>query len=355
MVISLKNNYLLVVLILLFISDSAFAQLVANAGPDQNLCPGASITIGGSPAATGGLAPYTYHWAPSSGLSSTTSPNPTASALADVNYTLTVTDDTGAVSTDVMNITFNYIQYVNAGKDTSICVNSHALIGGTLNVTGMGITYSWSPTTSLDNGTIPRPTSTPAATTTYTLTATVAGCPPKTDQVTVTVIPTPAINAGPDVTIYNGQTVTLHATGAYHYSWAPIGTLTYYYTPNPDAEPHITTTYIVYGTDHTGECPASDSVTVTVIPSDTAIFYNTFTPNGDGNNDTWYIGNIEKYPNNNLEVYNRNGRLVFKATDYQNTWDGKAFGEDLPAATYFYVMDLGDDRGKRHGTVTIIR
>ena len=113
-------------------------------------------------------------------------------------------------------------------------------------------------------------------------------------------------------------------------------------------------TYYLYGTDNSNTCPNYDSVIVTVIPNDELVFYNTFTPNNDGNNDTWYIGNVYKYPNNKLEIYNRNGKLVYKASSYVNNWDGHAFGERLPAGTYFWVFELGDGKGKKHGDVTII-
>ncbi|MCX6296024.1 MAG: gliding motility-associated C-terminal domain-containing protein, partial [Bacteroidetes bacterium] len=265
-----------------------------------------------------------------------------------------VTDDTGAVASDIVVASLYYIDNIDAGNDTSICENSHALLGGDLNINGAGISYSWMPTTYLDNNTLPRPTSTPLLTTTYTLTATSATCPPFIDNVTVTIIPTPNINAGPDVTIQEGEVTTLNASGGFYYAWAPLP-IEYQYTYNPDVEPVVTTTYYLYGTYLSNKCANYDSVIVTVIPNDEVVFYNTFTPNNDGNNDTWYIGNIYKYPNNKLEVYNRNGKIVFKANSYRNTWDGYAFGEALPEGTYFFVMDLGDGKGVKHGTVTIIK
>jgi gliding motility-associated-like protein len=350
-----RFNYLISLSLLLAFCSSSFAQLAAHAGPDKLICPGSSTTIGGSPAATGGLAPYTYSWSPPNFLSSTTSPNPSCALGSYASYTLTVTDDTGAVATDVAVMSLNYIANVSAGNDTSICVNSYALLGGELNVSGAGVTYSWSPTTYLNSNTLPRPTCTPLTTITYTLTATPSGCPILTDVVSVTIIPTPIIDAGLDVTINEGESTVLHATGGFYYAWSPQSTLTYFYTANPDAEPLVTTTYYLYGTDVTNKCPAYDSVTVTVVPADEVVFYNTFTPNNDGNNDTWYIGNIYKYPNNKLQIFNRNGKLVFSKNGYTNTWDGKAFGESLPEATYYYVMDLGDGKGIRHGTVTIIK
>ena len=203
---------------------------------------------------------------------------------------------------------------------------------------------------------MPNPTcSNPIQTTTYTLTATISGCPPKTDVVDVTVIPTPKIDAGINITIQEGETATLNGTGGSVYDWSPKNTLTYPYTANPNAEPTATTTYYLYGADPANKCPAYDSVIVFVEPKDKVVFYNTFTPNNDGNNDTWYIGNIFKYPNNSLEIYNRDGKLLYKTTQYTNSWDGKAYGNALPAGTYFYIMDLGDGNEKYHGTVTIVK
>jgi gliding motility-associated-like protein len=347
----LRSTYL-IALLLLFCMPS-YGQLTANAGPDKSVCPGVATNIGGTPPATGGLAPYTYSWSPSAFLNSTSVPNPTCIALSYVTYTLTITDDTGAVATDQVVISPYYITYVDAGNDTSICENSYALLGNDMNLAGMGVTYSWLPTTFLDNNTLPRPTSSPLTTITYTLTASSASCPPKVDMVTITIIPTPNIDAGPDITINEGEVGTLHGSGGFFYAWSPTPVV-YPYTADPDVEPVINTTYYLYGTDESNKCPAFDSVHVIVIPSDDLVFYNTFTPNNDGSNDTWYIGNIYKYPNNKLEIYNRYGKLVFKTSAYKNTWNGDAFGETLPEGTYFYVLDLGDGKGKKNGTVTII-
>lgn len=66
-------------------------------------------------------------------------------------------------------------------------------------------------------------------------------------------------------------------------------------------------------------------------------------PNGDGKNDYWVVENLELYPDNSLEIYNRWGNLVFKAHPYNNDWDGRDIGsgtnDKLPAGTYFYILD----------------
>ena len=69
-------------------------------------------------------------------------------------------------------------------------------------------------------------------------------------------------------------------------------------------------------------------------------------PNGDGHNDTWTIPGIELYPEAVVELYNRWGNLVYKASPYLNDFAGYSNGlatvgnQKLPAGTYFYVIIL---------------
>jgi hypothetical protein len=78
-----------------------------------------------------GLAPYTYTWSPSAGLSSTTGASVTTSPFASTNYTVTVSDANSCTSTDVSNIILNPIPIVNAGSDVSFCngLSNNALTG----------------------------------------------------------------------------------------------------------------------------------------------------------------------------------------------------------------------------------
>lgn len=78
---------------------------------------------------------------------------------------------------------------------------------------------------------------------------------------------------------------------------------------------------------------------------DSIIIYNAFSPNNDGTNEVFKIKNIEQYPKNTVKVYNRWGNLVFETENYQNTWHG-TFKDNslLPDGTYFYHIDLGDNR-----------
>ncbi|MFK7936328.1 MAG: gliding motility-associated C-terminal domain-containing protein, partial [Saprospiraceae bacterium] len=72
------------------------------------------------------------------------------------------------------------------------------------------------------------------------------------------------------------------------------------------------------------------------------LVYNGFSPNNDGLNDYFNIDGLENYPDHEVKVFNRNGQLIFEATDYQNDWSGTSGLEELPEDTYFYIIDLGN-------------
>ena len=74
------------------------------------------------------------------------------------------------------------------------------------------------------------------------------------------------------------------------------------------------------------------------------------TPNGDGINDFLEISELEQSPNNLVRVYDRNGLLVFKRTNYVNEFEGYATEGDvvinrskgLPSGVYFYLVNMHD-------------
>jgi gliding motility-associated-like protein len=83
---------------------------------------------------------------------------------------------------------------------------------------------------------------------------------------------------------------------------------------------------------------------------------NGFTPNGDGMNDIWELSDLsELYPNMRIQVFNRWGQMVFSSKGYSNPWNGKRQGQDLPTATYYYIIALSNDIDPLQGNVTIIR
>lgn len=81
-----------------------------------------------------------------------------------------------------------------------------------------------------------------------------------------------------------------------------------------------------------------------------------FSPNADNVNDTWLLENIEQYLEASVEVYSEWGGLVFRSVGYETPWNGTFNGKDLPAATYYFILNPnreGEDVQK--GPITIFR
>lgn len=114
-------------------------------------------------------------------------------------------------------------------------------------------------------------------------------------------------------------------------------------------------TYAVTVTDGLG-CSVSKGIKVGELCKDPGI-PDTFTPNGDGVNDTWEIPEIDRFPNHEVRIFNRWGNVVFAADGNYTPWHGtNTNGEELPASGYFFVIKLNDPTGiVWTGSVTIIR
>ncbi len=82
------------------------------------------------------------------------------------------------------------------------------------------------------------------------------------------------------------------------------------------------------------------------------------TPNNDGINDAFVVpclANVDRFPNSEVSIFNQWGDEVFHAKTYQNDWKGTFDGEDLPAGTYFYIIDLADGNKPMSGYLIIQR
>ena len=108
----------------------------------------------------------------------------------------------------------------------------------------------------------------------------------------------------------------------------------------------------------TNGCTTFDDVTVLVgsNPSRFINQVNLITPNGDGQNDVLYFGNLAKYGPNTLKIFNRWGNVVYDRVNYQDgddRFDGTYKGKELPAGTYYYILSFRGEDIKQ--TLTIVR
>jgi gliding motility-associated-like protein len=84
---------------------------------------------------------------------------------------------------------------------------------------------------------------------------------------------------------------------------------------------------------------------------------NILSANGDGVNDAWVIKDLEKFPDNEVRIFDRAGRVIYNVKNYQNTWTGNLGNVPLAEDAYYYVITLKKD-GKtefKKGFITIIK
>ncbi len=98
----------------------------------------------------------------------------------------------------------------------------------------------------------------------------------------------------------------------------------------------------------------NNTATVTLqVEGQDLMFPNVITPNGDGKNERFVIGGLEKYPGSALYIYNRWGNMVYQSKDYHNDWNGSALND----GTYYYILEVRTAQGTRKykGWIEILR
>ncbi len=387
------------------------AQTAAGCGPPNGT---AEVT------AMGGTVTYTYNWAPAGGtgqtatglnpgtytvivtdangcstmqtitvMSNTTAPIVTATSSSDLNCTITsstlrgisagnsmvwnggtlvnvadpaIVNEAGIYTVTATDLTNNCTASSTVsvqgapgptltGEAINTCLGkSDGAI--TLITTGTGLTYSWS------NASISQNQS-GLASGSYTVTITdVNGCT-ATTATSILQLPNPIANAGIDETIIQGQRIQLSASGGTSYLWSPSVSLNYNNIYNPVASPSQTTNYVVTVTDGSS-CTAKDSVLITVIDCNASELFvpTAFSPNGDGQNDVFYIRAPDCITQIEITLYDRWGELVFETINPGQGWDGTFRGKSLGTGVFSFYLTANLSNGQhisRKGNVTLLR
>jgi gliding motility-associated-like protein len=314
-----------------------------NAGPDTAMCFGTPIQL----QATGA---FSYFWLPPADatLSCNVCLNPLANPTRDTMYVVRGRTIFGCLANDTV-----FVKVRQPYTTTLLPANPVICLNKSVQLEARGgDRFVWSPATGLSNPNIAKPLASPVATTTYTVTATDSlNCFNQNASITVTVLPLPTINAGPDQTIAAGGSAALNTIstgGALNYLWRPISGLSCSNCPSPVAAPQATTSYVVRVTNG-GGCLAEDTVTVFVVCDNNNFFIpNTFSPNGDGINDVFYPRGkgIERIKS--MIIFNRWGERVFEKREFAindptQGWNGRnstVNGSKLNADVYTYFIEI---------------
>jgi gliding motility-associated-like protein len=65
-----------------------------------------------------------------------------------------------------------------------------------------------------------------------------------------------------------------------------------------------------------------------------------FTPNGDGNNESWNIVGIERQPTAKIYIFDRYGKLLKQLDPSGPGWDGTYRGVQMPSDDYWFVVEF---------------
>ena len=238
---------------------------------------------------------------------------------------------------------------IASASGTTVCMGQNAI----LTATGGG-NYSWS-----NGATTSSITVTPISAATYSVIVSIGSCV-DTASASVGVVPSPTVVVSSNVTITQGQSTTLSATGGGNYTWSNGET-----TASISVAPAATTTFCVVADN--GSCSDTACVIVVVEPIDCSFgtvgelfIPNAFSPNGDGENERLKLlyGNYSCIDTYKFAVYNRWGEKVFESEIPGEEWDGTYNGKLENTAVFAWYMTavlVNGDKIERKGNISLVR
>lgn len=192
-----------------------------------------------------------------------------------------------------------------------------------------------------------------------------SGCQDTARQ-TIVVNAIPSIKLPTTITTTIGTPVLLPAVysdSVNQYKWSVPDGLSCTACPQPYAKPRFDTKYRVEFEDVNG-CRNAGEVQVIVLCNNDNVFVpNTFSPNGDGSNDIFYVRGKGLSRVKTLRIFNRWGQVVFERVNFNVNdpsmgWDGTFRGAKAVADVYVYQVEIFCDNNqvvKFEGNVALIQ
>lgn len=281
---------------------------------------------------------YTWNFGDTSSIHNTfDAANPTHryDAIGNYNVKLIVTNCTGSKDSVIKNIVISTLPsfILSISPDTAICLNDTAALSASGGVDG---SYVWTPANLSNSVTGNTAFFNPSVTTWYEVVGTDADGCSKGSNVKITVLPLPVIDAGKDIKIQIGESILLNGAGGISCEWWPKVNIDCSNCYDPVVNPYHTTVYHLTVTD-LNNCKNYDSLTIYVKEGNDFYIPSSFTPNGDSNNDVFYV-----YSNEitvfEIKIFNRWGEPIFTNNSLDQGWDGRYAGNFVPQGTYLYTL-----------------
>ncbi len=345
-------------------TDTAFVTATINQNPTvlitgpMAVCTPvtADLTAGAiTTGSTTGLG-YTY-WKDATASIAQVNPATTPDGL----YYIKGADANGCFNIKPVTVIVYTLPVAFAGRDTTICDQSFALLrGNATNLSGGVVSYLWGPPTGLGRADSVVTIARPGATATYTLTARVDYGPcilSATDNIKINMQPPVPAFADNDTIAVAGMPHQLRATGGVNYLWLPAGPLNNPSIPNPLAILQEDTRFTVRVTDFAG-CVAMDTMLIKIYDGITYYLPNAFSPNSDGLNDIFRPIPAGIVSTDWFRIYSRYGQLIFETTRWMHGWDGTFKGIKQPVGNYIWAIKGKGRNGKvieLKGNVVLVR
>ncbi|MBN2742258.1 MAG: T9SS type B sorting domain-containing protein, partial [Marinilabiliaceae bacterium] len=291
-------------------------------GPNMMICPLDELTLD--------AGEYTaYQW--QNGSTDRT----IRAEIADTMNMVIVTDEYGCTGWDTKVVYHEALPEYHLGNDTLLCANEQLMLDAGTEYPF----YLW------EDGSIEQ-TREITREGTYWVRVT-DGCVWGSDTLTVTFHPMPYIETL-DTMIY--AQISVIAGG---------GTLPFHYSLNQgnyQKEPvfkHLENGIYEVWVKDANNCMTADTVEInSVLDLDIPGY---LTPNGDGINDVWRIGGMERFPDAEINILDRYGKLIVKIKGDSPGWDGRFMGKPVPSDDYWFVVYLNHINKTIKGNITLKR
>ncbi|MDB5226797.1 MAG: hypothetical protein JWN78_990 [Bacteroidota bacterium] len=339
------------------IKVSAYTRPVVKSVEDKVICKGdkISLKLSGNP--------DFVQWSPTNSLSSSTAMNVTANPDTSTTYIIKAYNYVQCPVYDTVNVKVITKLEGRAYPDTAICTGDTVQLHAEGENTSLNISkISWIKENTLSSTTVSEPWAYPTTNTTYYALIENGSCPLRKIPVRVEVNQLPVVKAGEDHIIIKGTEVQIDAASVNQvsYVWSPDYNLSCTLCQTPMASPEHDTTYMVTAINEYG-CKSKDELRIRIISdcSGNMVYVpNTFSPNGDGQNDVLRVLGPGVSSVKQFRVFNRWGQMVFTTNDGGIGWDGTFNGTELNPGVYMYYMDVECINGERtikKGDVTLLK